>query len=943
MSNCQVRSCKQSKLKCVCMNARSVVNKIKELKLLVEEENVDVVAITETWLNETITDEEMNISGFVLFRRDRNDPIKRRGGGVAMYVKNELNPVYNCELSEDSFSESLWCNIICENENTLLGVCYRAPDSSELNDEKLYGLINSISKYRVVVMGDFNLPELDWGNLDNLDLHDPFVDCLLNNFLLQLVDEPTRGNNYLDLVLSSEENMVQNLSVGEQFETSDHQVIRFDLVCRKNENKTTVKKYDYFRADYDEVRKHMQALQQETSSNYFTNNISEVNDRWINIKNNCLRIRNKYIGPKRKAKNKSKWATNKVRKCRREKKKAWMKFIKGNRDEKLYKEYKIKLNNSVKENRRAKRSFEERLAKNIKEDSKTFFAYVNSKKRSNNMIGPLKNSQGEVLKNNKETADLLNSYFASVFTREDCIHIPEPVEMFKGSQSESLSSMTIEEQVVLEKLTKINVGKSHGPDELHGKLLYEIRYEIVKDLTKLFNLSLETGVVPQDWRDADVCPLFKKGKRDKAENYRPVSLTSIVGKLLESILKDRIVTHLEQHKLLRESQHGFTSGRSCLTNLLVFFEFITKELDKGNNVDLVYLDFCKAFDKVPHCRLGKKLEAHGIKGEVKTWIVNWLSNRRQRVCVDGELSDWEKVSSGVPQGSVLGPVLFLIYINDLDEGVISEIGKFADDSKLGKSISSSADIRLLEDDLSKLEDWSVKWQMLFNVDKCSIMHLGKTNANHLYKIGNNMLKYSDKERDLGVIVDKTLKFSEQVNSVVCKANATLGMIRRNITCKNKFIVTRLYKALVRPKLEYCVQAWRPYLRKDIHKIEQVQGRATRMIEECRGLSYEERLKVTGLTTLEKRRTRGDLIEVFKAVKGITKIDRSSLFTIANNSRTRGHRFKLVKTRSRLDLRKNFFSQRVVNDWNSLPEAVVEANSVNSFKNLYDKYVQTLNR
>jgi hypothetical protein len=495
------------------MNARSVVNKIKELKLLVEEENVDVVAITETWLNETITDEEMNISGFVLFRRDRNDPIKRRGGGVAMYIQNELNPVYNCELSEDSFSESLWCNIICENENTLLGVCYRAPDSSELNDEKLYGLINSISKYRVVVMGDFNLPELDWGNLDNLDLHDPFVDCLLNNFLLQLVDEPTRGNNYLDLVLSSEENMVQNLSVGEQFETSDHQVIRFDLVCRKNENKTTVKKYDYFRADYDEVRKHMQALQQETSSNYFTNNISEVNDRWINIKNNCLRIRNKYIGPKRKAKNKSKWATNKVRKCRRQKKKAWMKFIKGNRDEKLYTEYKIKLNNSVKENRRVKRSFEERLAKNIKEDSKTFFAYVNSKKRSNNMIGPLKNSQGEVLKNNKETADLLNSYFASVFTREDCIHIPEPVEMFKGSQSESLSSMTIEEQVVLEKLTKINVGKSHGPDELHGKLLYEIRYEIVKDLTQLFNLSLETGVVPQDWRDADVCPYVQKGQK----------------------------------------------------------------------------------------------------------------------------------------------------------------------------------------------------------------------------------------------------------------------------------------------------------------------------------------------------------------------------------------------------------------------------------------------
>ena len=161
--------------------------------------------------------------------------------------------------------------------------------------------------------------------------------------------------------------------------------------------------------------------------------------------------------------------------------------------------------------------------------------------------------------------------------------------------------------------------------------------------------------------------------------------------------------------------------------------------------------------------------------------------------------------------------------------------------------------------------------MIFNVDKCSVMHLGKNNTKNQYEIGSDNLKSSDKERDLGVIVDKTMKFSEQVNSAVCKANATLGMIRRSITCKNKYIVTRLYKALVRPKLEYCVQAWRPYLKKDVDKIERVQHRATRMIEECKGLSYEERLKVTGLTSLENRRTRGDMI-VFKTLKGINKIE-----------------------------------------------------------------------
>jgi hypothetical protein len=583
------------------------------------------------------------------------------------------------------------------------------------------------------------------------------------------------------------------------------------------------------------------------------------------------------------------------------------------------------------------------LAKNIKEDCKSFFAYVNSKKRSSNSIGPLKNTHGEVLNDSKEKAALLNSYFASVFTKENYVCVPEPIRVFKGPQSECLSSLFIEENVVWEKLTKLNVNKSQGPDELHGKLLYEVRVEITEALTRLFNLSLQTGVVPQDWRDADVCPLFKKGKKDKAENYRPVSLTSIVGKVLESIIKDRLVKHLEKHKLLRTSQHGFTSGRSCLTNLLTFFEFVTGELDKGNNVDLVYLDFCKAFDKVPHCRLGKKLESHGIDGNVRNWIINWLRHRRQRVCVDGECSDWEEVSSGVPQGSVLGPVLFLIYINDLDEGIISKIGKFADDSKLGKSINSAADESLLANDLSTLVEWSNQWQMTFNVEKCAVMHLGKNNNQHQYRLGDNILKGSVNERDLGVIVDRTMKFSEQANSAVTKANATLGMIRRTITCKNKDIITRLYKALVRPKLEYCVQAWRPYLRKDIDKMERVQHRATKMIEECKGLCYEDRLKATGLTTLEDRRERGDMIEVFKTLRGINKIDESSLFQLANNSRTRGHRFKLAKARSKLDIRKNFFSQRVVNSWNGLPESVVEADSVNNFKSRYDKYINDLCR
>ena len=295
----------------------------------------------------------------------------------------------------------------------------------------------------------------------------------------------------------------------------------------------------------------------------------------------------------------------------------------------------------------------------------------------------------------------------------------------------------------------------------------------------------------------------------------------------------------------------------------------------------------------------------------------------------------------MPQGSVLGPVLFLIYINDLDQGIMSKLGKFADDSTLCKSVSCQTAVDMLRNDLVLLEKWSDMWQMKFNLEKCSVIHLGRNNGENQNCLGNVKLKCSAKERDLGVVVDKTMKFSEQVNSAVGKANATLGMIKRSITCKSKNIVTKLYKALVRPKLEYCVQAWRPYLQKDIEKMERVQRRATKMIDECKSFSYEDRLKFTGLSTLEARRIRGDMIEVFKILKGISKLDSASWFQLENNSRTRGHRLKLVKKRSRLDIRKHFFSQRVVNDWNSLPEVVVEAESVNSFKNKYDTFVREM--
>ena len=217
---------------------------------------------------------------------------------------------------------------------------------------------------------------------------------------------------------------------------------------------------------------------------------------------------------------------------------------------------------------------------------------------------------------------------------------------------------------------------------------------------------------------------------------------------MESILKDYITLHLEKANLIFDSQHGFRKGRSCLTNLLDFIENVTKYLDEGEAVDLVYLDFSKAFDKVPFARLFKKLNAHGISGQILNWIKGWLTDRKQRVCFNKVYSDWSKVTSGVPQGSVLGPILFLIFINDIDLGLVSKLSKFADDSKLCKSIHNSADCDELQKDLDKLNEWSQNWQMKFNIDKCSVMHLGNSNKQCNYKLGTEKLRKSDSERYL---------------------------------------------------------------------------------------------------------------------------------------------------------------------------------------------------
>ena len=578
--------------------------------------------------------------------------------------------------------------------------------------------------------------------------------------------------------------------------------------------------------------------------------------------------------------------------------------------------------------KKLRKSFEKELAKNAKKDPKSFWKYIQSMTKTRVNVGELTKSDGSMTSGTKEKVDRLNEFFSSVFTNEDTASIPE-VE--NKPCIKPLSTVLITPDKVKAKLKKLKKTKSAGPDGFHPRVLRECAEELSTPLSIIFNKSLHESHLPHQWKEAEVRAIYKnKGKRTEPGNYRPISLTSVIGKVMESIIRDDLVQHMIDNKLFCDEQHGFVPGRSCITQLLCCMEDWTMLLDQGYPIDTIYMDFQKAFDSVPHRRLLAKLKGYGITGRLLKWMEDFLIGRKQRVVMGNESSEWSNVISGIPQGSVLGPTLFVIFINDIPNGINSLLKIFADDTKIYRAVRNIGDRLSLQKDINSLTSWSRKWQLPFNIGKCDALSLGYSNIHMRYFLNGNRLKSVEEEKDLGVIVDEKLNFHSHIAEATAKANRILGCIRRSIKFKNEDIIMPLYKAHVRSRLEYGSVIWNPYQAQDKIRVERVQRRATKMVKGLENLTYEGRLKKLELPSLQHRRRRSDMLQVFKIIMQLERIEAQKFFT-PGTSFTRGHSKKLFKPRPRLDIRKNFFSLRVIEDWNSLPQHLIDSEDLDDFK------------
>ena len=964
---------KKLPIKCATINARSLKSIHKDVATnsticnlqrfhdFVYGENLDVVCVNETWLNENISNTKILSSYYHILRKDR---VSRNGGGVLIAIKSSLfNSVKEFVSSLDDIQDLEIISAIvrtASNQTILFSSCYRPPDAERTWSSKLNTFLNQVcDRFKYVVMsGDFNLHNISWDATSNASGANEvnFVDVLDDQYLTQVNTIPTRANKILDIVITTVPELV---SVSEVLlpETTeiftDHSTVLHEFSEHiKARPKVERYVYNYNAGDLEGLRRALSAVNLTSLNEH----AKDIDIAWLEWKDAFLTVVSHYIPIKKiKGRNPAPWVNGTILNAIRKKDSARQKLRASPNNFRLRQQFKI-LRSKVKYMlRKSRETFFNDLGRDAKENPKRLWSVLKRSSKTRNIPDTISSAnsintsggntmQRTVADNPDSIANMFNQYFASVFSRKKANE-----EGVMESDEPIMTDLIFSEAEVSCVLRSLDSSKATGPDGIPARLLKETADVITPSLCESFNRSVLTGTMPEEWKVANIVPVYRKGDKEWAENYRPIPLLCITSKVLERCVLNNINFQLQN--AVNTCQHGFMVGRSCVTNLIETLDYVGSCLDSGGHIDMIYIDMSKAFDKFNHRFSIQKLQKdYGFGGNLLRWFQCYPKNRKQRVTVLGATSDLLPATSGVPQGSILGPALFLLYVNNLPNNVkSSRVAMFADDTKVFKAIQSPNDALMLQEDINNLENWSSESGLQFNETKCKAKPITrKTNPiPTTYPMKNSALIPIKHERDLGVWISSDLTFNKHINEQCAQANKMLGYIRRNTRTINN-VKTRktIHLALVRSHLGYATQVWTPQSIELLLQIEKPQRRATKYILNLpfiSSVSYNSRLRTLHLLPICYWHEYIDMVHFFKIVNGLTSS--SFLFhaktarRTRSSSSTKGVKYEVPQCKTTTYQRS--FWIRTIRTWNALTDILdLSMKNFNSFKSVLRDHYNT---
>ena len=899
--------------------------------------DLDLLFLTETWLHANYLDSMFCPPGYQCLRCDRKDV---RGGGVMVFYKDGLN-INDIVLQSPNigqFYELLCFDLYIDNNFVRFIVVYLPPLQSDnaIVTTSLCNLLKSLILLNVptYILGDFNFPSIDWRtpSCSGSSSHRLFLDFCTTNSLTQCVDYPTHDKrNTLDILLCNESAnslLINHFSSAPPWFT-DHFLISVKLALNNN-NLTNSNSYfypDFKRGNYDLISDlllnanwdfcYSQQSDVQTIYDRFISILKETIEIHIPLKINCFK-------PKSQPKN--------IRNLLRQKHIIYRKM----RDDRSYKSaYK----HASKEYDLAVNQWRDKVESNLCDNpnSNKLYKFLNNKLKSTSVIPPLRNDSKDLVFDDLEKANLFNSSFQNFFTSDN---------------NSSISTISPTNQMLPFKILPCDISKaarkmkgklSRTPEGIPTYFITKVINALLQPLTVIFNRSLLHGDIPEQWKKALVVPIFKKGNRQDPGNYRPVSLSSGFSRLGETVLLDPMLTHVQQHNLLSQCQFGFMPRRSSCSQLLSCQYEWLRSYCESESMKVIYTDITKAFDSVNHRLLIQVLHRFGFDKNIISWIKNWLSHREQQVCIGNSISSPLGVISGVPQGSVLGPFLFILFLDDMSNCISSRnvhLALFADDSKLYST--SSVD---LQDSMNHISTWLKQHQLVLASHKCATLKIKKKAVvdQSALSIENHIVEEKLCFKDLGIFISESLDWDTHIDTIYHKAAVKSYQILKTMKTKNIWTYVKLFNTYIRPLVEYNSQIWNPHLKKHIDKLERIQQNYTKKVfERCNVpfTNYDDRLNKISELSLLNRRKFLDLVFLYKLINNFYDVHFEQFFHFKKRTYAlRSHHLQVVANQSFTASSEwmNSFFERTPKVWNNLPANIVTSDSLSNFKLLLKQH------